>query len=74
MQNLISHGADVEARNAVEGTPLISAASAGNVDVLRILLDHGESVESHQTRSEKRSRVGAVVVECPRRGILGVAV
>lgn len=42
VQNLISHGADVEARNAVERTPLISAASAGNVDVLRILLDHGE--------------------------------
>lgn len=39
---MISHGADVEARNAVDGTPLISAATAGNVDALRMLINNGE--------------------------------
>ncbi|CAM9435783.1 unnamed protein product [Ectocarpus sp. 6 AP-2014] len=51
-QNLISHGADLEARNAVEGTPLISAASAGNVDVLRILLDHGVALERRDANGD----------------------
>lgn len=41
-QNLISHGADIEARNAMDRTPLMSAARAGNIDVLRLLLDKGE--------------------------------
>lgn len=39
---MISHKADVEARNAADSTPLISAATAGNVDALRMLIDNGE--------------------------------
>lgn len=42
VQNLISHGGDVEARNAKDSTPLMSAATGGNVDVLRMLIDNGE--------------------------------
>lgn len=42
---MISHGADVEARNAMDSTPLISAATAGNVDALRMLTDNGEGAK-----------------------------
>lgn len=42
LQSLISHGANAEARNAADSTPLISAATAGNVDALRMLIDNGE--------------------------------
>ncbi|CAM9991899.1 unnamed protein product, partial [Hapterophycus canaliculatus] len=42
-QSLLSHGADLEARNALGGTPLMSAATAGNAGVLRMLLESGGS-------------------------------
>ena len=47
---LLAHGADVHARTAVRGggsggfTPLLFAARVGDVDSLRLLIDHGAEV------------------------------
>ena len=40
VKELIAHGADVRAANRGGGNALTAAAEAGNVEVLRILLDH----------------------------------
>lgn len=66
-QNLISHGADVEARNALDRTPLMSAAMAGHVGALRMLLDNGERERETRGRTDGRtvaSRVSPYLVPC----------
>lgn len=41
---LIKHGADIEARDEEEATPLIRAAAFGQTGIVRALLDHGANV------------------------------
>lgn len=43
-QNLISHGADMEARDIVDRTPIMSAAIAGQVDAVRHLMKQGKEL------------------------------
>lgn len=43
-QILISHKADMEARDVLNRTPLMSAAIAGQVDVVRFFFDQGERI------------------------------
>jgi ankyrin repeat protein len=44
MKTLIQHGADVNAQTSVGGTPLMCAASTGEVDRCKLLVDHGANV------------------------------
>ncbi|MFO0888525.1 MAG: ankyrin repeat domain-containing protein [Isosphaeraceae bacterium] len=48
---LIAHGANVNARDRAGGTPLIQAASLGDVKRLEILLDHGAEIDATNGRS-----------------------
>lgn len=45
-QILISHKADMEARDVLDRTPLMSAAIAGQVDVVRFFFDQGKRIRT----------------------------
>ena len=49
---LIDAGADVNARNGFDATPLIWAA--GNLAKARLLLEHGADVNAHTNRAGRR--------------------
>lgn len=43
---LVEHGADIDARDEEEATPLMRAAAFGQTGVVRALLDHGANAEA----------------------------
>ena len=47
VQELMLNGANVEIHNENGHTPLMEAASAGHVDVAKILLEHGAGINTH---------------------------
>ena len=53
MQILIKHGADVNAQNETNLTPLHRASLLGNIQIVQLLIDHGADVTAkdwkHQT-------------------------
>ena len=46
MRLLLAKGADADLAVRGDGNPLITAASAGRLDMVRALVEHGASVES----------------------------
>jgi len=51
LQSLISAGADVKARTKWDETPLHIAADRGNVEIAKVLLEHGADIN---VRNNKR--------------------
>jgi ankyrin repeat domain-containing protein 17 len=49
VQVLLAAGAHLEDHNENGHTPLMEAASAGHVNVAKILLDHGASINTHSS-------------------------
>lgn len=47
VQELLLSGANVEIHNENGHTPLMEAASAGHVEVAKILLEHGAGINTH---------------------------
>lgn len=43
---LLEHGADVDARDAVENTPLMGVSFKGDLELARMLLSHGANVNA----------------------------
>jgi hypothetical protein len=60
---LIAAGADVNARNRQGSTPLIEAAKAGAVDVVRVLLEHGAELEDRDTEQSFTALEWAITSE-----------
>jgi ankyrin repeat protein len=59
---LLDHGADIEARNEEDDTPLIWAAENGQTDVVRGLLERGADVEAKNKYGG--TALGSAACEC----------
>ena len=46
-KQLIVGGADVEARDIAQSTPLMSASACGNIEAVKVLLDEGADIETY---------------------------
>ncbi|KAJ9202309.1 hypothetical protein DTO164E3_3238 [Paecilomyces variotii] len=49
VESLLDHGADVNAKRAILGTPLQAALEGGHFDVAEVLLSRGAQVDKHWT-------------------------
>ena len=61
IKELIAHGADVQAANAVGGNAVTAAAESGDVEVLRIVLNHGGNPNSKMRIGESNGEVSALM-------------
>lgn len=61
IKELLAHGADVQAANAVGGNAVTAAAESGDVEVLGILLDHGGNPNSKVRIGESNAEVSALM-------------
>jgi ankyrin repeat protein len=62
VKELIAHGANVRATNRAGGNALTAAAEAGNVEVVRTLLDHGAAPDSKTRIVESGLEVSALMI------------
>ena len=60
---MLEHGMDVEFPTAARETPLWWAAKNGNLDVARLLLDHGASIDSQDVLG--RTALAAAIASLP---------
>ena len=59
---LIAHGADVRASNHADANAVMAAAEAGDVEVLRLLLEHGGDPNSTERIVESNERISALMI------------
>jgi ankyrin repeat protein len=50
VKELLDSGADVNARDVFDGTPLIMAALHGHIDIAKLLLDKGADIEARDNQ------------------------
>ena len=60
VQLLVDHGADVNARDVADQTPLLEAAYGGSLPVVTCLVNHGADVDAQDGAGDTPLRAGAV--------------